>query len=116
MTFRHTGDLVLGEEFRPSISRMLEFFGAQFGVFGPIVFAVMIAATVKLRSKDLIEQDRIMIAFFIVPVALITIIAIGVHAYANWASVSAISGLIRQRRCCCAPAAADGLMRASASA
>ncbi|WP_157874579.1 glycosyltransferase family 39 protein [Streptomyces sp. AcH 505] len=94
MTFRHTGDLVLGEEFRPSISRMLEFFGAQFGVFGPIVFAVMIAATVKLRSKDLIEQDRIMIAFFIVPVALITIIAIGVHAYANWASVSAISGLI----------------------
>ncbi|WP_315831415.1 ArnT family glycosyltransferase [Bradyrhizobium prioriisuperbiae] len=94
MTFRHTGDLVLGEEFRPSIGRMLEFFGAQFGVFGPIVFGVMIFATVKWRSRELITQDRLMIAFFIVPVVLITLIAIGVHAYPNWASVSATSGLI----------------------
>lgn len=94
MTFRHTGDLVLGEQFRPSLGRMLEFFGAQFGVFGPIVFGVMIVATVRLRTRDLIAQDRLMIAFFIVPVVLITLIAIGVHAYANWASVSAISGLI----------------------
>jgi dolichyl-phosphate-mannose-protein mannosyltransferase len=94
MTFRHTGDLVLGEEFRPSILRTLEFFGSQFGVFGPVVFVVMITATFKLRTSELIEQDRLMVAFFITPLALITIIAIGVHAYANWASPSAISGLI----------------------
>ncbi|MEW6643544.1 MAG: glycosyltransferase family 39 protein [Pseudomonadota bacterium] len=94
MTFHHTGDLVLGEQFRPNVGRVLEFFGAQFGVFGPIVFAVMIIATVKLRSPDLIAQDRLMVCFFVVPVVLITLIAIGVHTYANWASVSAISGLI----------------------
>jgi len=94
MTFRHTGDLVLGEQFRPDFGRVLEFFGAQFGVFGPVVFAVMIAATVKLRSADLIAQDRLMVCFFVVPVVLITLIAVGVHTYANWASVSAISGLI----------------------
>lgn len=94
MTFRHTGDLVLGEQFRPNIGRVLEFFGAQFGVFGPVVFAVMIAATIKLRTTELIAQDRLMVCFFVVPVVLITLIAVGVHTYANWASVSAIAGLI----------------------
>ncbi|MGP8121992.1 MAG: ArnT family glycosyltransferase [Xanthobacteraceae bacterium] len=94
MTFRHTGDLVLGEEFQPSIIRALEFLGSQFGVFGPVVFATMIVATFSLRSSELIEQDRIMVAFFVTPVAVVAMLSIGVHAYANWASPSAISGLI----------------------
>jgi 4-amino-4-deoxy-L-arabinose transferase-like glycosyltransferase len=94
MTFRHTGDLVLGEDFRLSILRALEFVGSQFGVFGPVVFAAMIVATFQLRSNKLVEQDRMMIAFFVTPLIGVTIIAVGVHTYANWASVSAISGLI----------------------
>ena len=64
-TFQHTGGLVIGEPVRPSLMRGLEFLGAQFGVFGPIAFAVMVIATVQLGSPELIEQDRILIAFFI---------------------------------------------------
>jgi 4-amino-4-deoxy-L-arabinose transferase-like glycosyltransferase len=94
MTFKHTGGLVLGEQFQLSFIRVLEFFGAQFGVFGPVVFAVMIIAAFKLRSPEIVEQDRVMIAFYIFPVTLILIIAIGAHAYANWAATSIVSGVI----------------------
>ena len=93
-TFHHTGNLVLGEQFKPSIVRILEFISSQFGVFGPVVFATMIVATLKLRSTDLKEEDRVMVAFFITPLVLITLVSSVVHAYANWASVSVISGLI----------------------
>ena len=93
-TFHHTGNLVLGEQFKPSIVRILDFILSQFGVFGPVVFATMIIATSKLGSTDLKEEDRVMVAFFITPLVLITLVSSVVHAYANWASVSAISGLI----------------------
>jgi hypothetical protein len=94
LTIHHTGDLVLGEEFKPSAARVLDFVGSQFGVFGPVVFATMIVATLKFRSALLVPQDRIMIAFFITPLVFVTLVSIAVHAYANWASVSAMSGLI----------------------
>src|SRR5215831_4077018 len=64
-TFQHTGGLVIGVPVRPSIMRGLEFLAAQFAVFGPVVFAVMIVATLRLGSRDLLEQDRILIAFLI---------------------------------------------------
>jgi len=94
VTLSHTSDLILGEEFKVSIGRFAEFVGSQFGVFGPVVFAVMIAATFRLRSDRLTEPDRIMVAFFVTPVVFVALLASVVHAYANWASVAAISGLI----------------------
>ncbi len=48
----------------------------------------------KLRSHEIIEQDRVMIAFYVIPVTLILLIAIGVHAYANWAATSIVAGVI----------------------
>ncbi len=94
VTLKHTGSLVLGEETHPSLLRGLEFLGAQFGVFGPVVFALMLLATVRTGSADLLEQDRIMVAFFVTPIALVTVFAIMVHAYANWAATSFISGVV----------------------
>ena len=93
-TFQHTGDLVLGEPFKLSGGRVLEFVGSQFTAFGPVVFAVMMVAILKLRSALLVQQDRIMVAFFITPLAFVTLISTVAHAYPNWTSVSAISGLI----------------------
>ena len=93
-TFQHTGGLVIGEPVRPSIMRGLEFLAAQFGVFGPITFAVMIIATLRLGSRDLLEQDRILVAFFIPALAIVTGFAIAVKAYENWAAVSAVSGIV----------------------
>jgi hypothetical protein len=93
-TFQHTGGLVIGEPVRPSIMRGLEFLAAQFGVFGPVVFAVMIIATLRLGSRDLLEQDRILVAFLIPALVIVTGFAIGVKAYENWAAVSLVSGVV----------------------
>jgi hypothetical protein len=93
-TFEHTGDLVLGEKASLSFMRALEFLAAQFAVFGPIVFAVMIIALARLRSAEIIEPDRIMIAFFIPALAIVTGFAIDAKANGNWAAVSFASGVV----------------------
>lgn len=94
VTFEHTGGLVLGEEVRWSVSRALEFFGAQFGVFGPVIFGTMLVVTWKLIRGTLPEPDRIMIAFCLFPIVLVTGFAVTVHAYANWAAVAFVSGVV----------------------
>ena len=93
-TFKHTGSLVLDEPFNPNPLRALEFFCSQFGVIGPIVFTVMIVATLKLKSADLIAQDRLMVAFFVIPILVVTAFAFFAQAFANWASPACISGLV----------------------
>jgi hypothetical protein len=93
-TFHHTGGLVLDQKFRVNGASLLEFLGSQFGVFGPVVFATMIVATLRFRSTMLVQQDRMMIAFFITPLILVTLVSIFAKAYANWASVSLVSGVI----------------------
>jgi 4-amino-4-deoxy-L-arabinose transferase-like glycosyltransferase len=93
-TFQHTGGLVVGEPVQLSIVQGLEFLVAQFAVFGPVVFAVMIIAIVRLRSSELLEQDRILIAFFLPALAVVTAFAIAVKAYDNWAAVSFVSGAV----------------------
>ncbi|MFL9827971.1 ArnT family glycosyltransferase [Rhodoplanes sp. SY1] len=94
ITFKHTGGLVIGEEVRWSALRALEFLGAQFGVFGPVIFGVMIVVTVRLLRGRLPEADRVMIAFSLFPIALVTAFAVTVHAYANWAAVAFVSGVV----------------------
>jgi hypothetical protein len=93
-TFHHTGGLVLDQKFRLNGASLLEFLGSQFGVFGPVVFATMIVAIFRFRSAMLVPQDRVMIAFFITPLVLVTLVSIFAKAYANWASVSLVSGVI----------------------
>ncbi|WP_146604409.1 ArnT family glycosyltransferase [Rhodoplanes roseus] len=94
ITFKHTGGLVIGEEVRWSVLRALEFLGAQFGVFGPVIFGAMIVVTVRLLRGRLPEPDRVMIAFCLFPIALVTAFAVTVHAYANWAAVAFVSGVV----------------------
>lgn len=93
-TFQHTGGLVVGEPVRPSIMRGLEFLGSQFAVFGPIAFAVAGVATLRLGSRRLLEPDRVLVAFFIPALVIVTGFAIAVKAYANWAAVSCVSGAV----------------------
>lgn len=93
-TFRHTGGLVLDEPFQPSALRALEFLGSQFAVMGPVVFAVMMIAAARCTSTVLTSQDRLMLAFFITPVVVVTAFAIYSRAFPNWAAPSAISAFI----------------------
>jgi 4-amino-4-deoxy-L-arabinose transferase-like glycosyltransferase len=91
LTLRHAGNAVVGEDFEPSVTRPLEFLFAQFGVFGPVVFGIAVATIVRFASPLLVPADRLLMAFAITPLVVVTATAVVVHAYANWAAPSYIS-------------------------
>jgi len=93
-TFRHTGDNIQGSGFKINPLRALEFVATQFGVFGPILFAVLLGALARLASPALGRADRLMLAFAIPPLALITATSIVSRAFANWAATAYISGVV----------------------
>lgn len=91
-TIKHTGDNISGGAgigLRPF--NALTFIASQFGVIGPIVFAVFLAALLRPLPVALEQADRILIAFALPPLVLVAITAIFTHANANWAAASAIS-------------------------
>jgi hypothetical protein len=93
-TFRHTGDNIQGSGVVLNPFNGVEFFGAQFLVFGPIVFAVLLAAIVRIGLPTITRADRLMLAFAIPPLALVTAVAFVTRALANWAAPAFISGVI----------------------
>ena len=50
-TFRHTGDNIQGGGLAFDPLKGLEFVAAQFAVFGPVVFAVLLLAFVRIGSR-----------------------------------------------------------------
>ncbi len=93
-TFRHTGDNIQGNGIKLDPLRALEFVASQFVVFGPILFAVLLAAIVRIASPAIDRADRLMLAFAIPPLALITAVGLVTHANANWAAPAFITGLV----------------------
>lgn len=91
LTLRHAGNAVVGEDITPSLRRPLEFLVAQFGVFGPVVFGIAVATILRFASPLLRSTDRMLMAFAITPLVVVTATAAVVHAYANWAAPSFVS-------------------------
>ncbi len=93
-TFAHTADNARwgGSLFRPG--KALEFFGAQFGVFGPILFAGLLTIAWRARTRRLPEPDRYLLAFALPVLVIITIQAFLSRAHANWAAVSYVAATV----------------------
>ena len=91
LTLRWAGTNVVGNDVALSVTRPIEFLLTQFAVFGPVVFAVAIAAAARIGSKSLLPADRVMLAFALPPLVLVTVTAVFVNAYANWAATSFVS-------------------------
>ena len=91
VTLKHTGDNISGDgmQFRPG--RAGEFFGAQFGVAGPIVFATFLIILVRMWRIGITRQDRLMLAFAVPTLALITALSFFRGANANWAAPAILS-------------------------
>jgi len=82
-TFRHTGDNANlgGALFNPGA--LAAFVGAQFGVFGPLLFAALIATLVAGPRNP----GRRLLAFFVWPtLVLVCAVAFLSRAHANWAA------------------------------
>jgi 4-amino-4-deoxy-L-arabinose transferase-like glycosyltransferase len=91
VTVRHTGDNISGAgvQFQPSSAA--EFLGAQFAVAGPIVFATFIVFFFRMRRAGITRPDRLMLAFALPTLALITALSFFRGANANWAAPALLS-------------------------
>ena len=91
LTFKHTGDNITGDGFRFRFSGAAEFIGAQFAVAGPMVFAVFLLILVRHLRSSATAPDRLMLAFAIPPLILVTALSFVRGANANWAAPSVVS-------------------------
>jgi 4-amino-4-deoxy-L-arabinose transferase-like glycosyltransferase len=93
-TFSHTADNAKwgGSLFHPH--KALEFFAAQFGVFGPILFGALLVIVWRAMRQRLPETDRLLLAFTVPLIAIITVQAFLSRAHANWAAVAYVAASV----------------------
>lgn len=93
-TFAHTADNAKWHGGLINPGKALEFLAAQFGVFGPILFASLLVVAWRAWRDGLPENDRLLLAFALPVLVIITLQALISRAHANWAAVSYVAGSI----------------------
>lgn len=75
--------------------RLLAFLGGQFGVFGPIPFAVLVGGGVALAvRRRLAEEDALLLCLAAPALAIVTAQTLVSRANANWAAAAYVPGSI----------------------
>jgi len=93
-TFAHTADNAKWHGSLLNPLKALEFFGAQFGVFGPVLFAGLLVVAWRAWKHGAPEPDRLLLAFALPVLAIITAQAFVSRAHANWAAVSYVAATV----------------------
>ena len=75
-----------GSFFHPG--QFLEFFGGQFGVFGPILFAALLVIAWRARRGEADDRRRLLLSFSLPVLVLISLQALLSRAHANWAATA----------------------------
>ncbi|MDP3383294.1 MAG: glycosyltransferase family 39 protein, partial [Phenylobacterium sp.] len=82
-----------GDLFHPGA--MVEFIGSQFGVFGPIPFAVLVGGAALLAwRRRLTAADLTLLCFALPPFLIVTFQALLSRANANWTAAGYVAGVI----------------------
>jgi 4-amino-4-deoxy-L-arabinose transferase-like glycosyltransferase len=75
-------------------TRFLEFFGSQFGVFGPVFFAALLWCAITARRR-LAGSREAMLAFFALPtLAMMLVVSFLSRAEPNWAAPTYVSAVV----------------------
>jgi 4-amino-4-deoxy-L-arabinose transferase-like glycosyltransferase len=78
-----------------NIRELMEFIGSQFGVFGPIPFAVLVGGTIWLGARRRLQPaDLLLLCLTAPPLLTVAAQAFVSRANANWAGVAYIAGSI----------------------
>ena len=93
-TFSHTADNAKWGGALFNIGKGFEFLGAQFGVFGPVLFAALISTTWTAWRQRLPEPDRLLLAFALPVLLAVTAQAFVSRAHANWAATAYVAGTV----------------------
>lgn len=72
----------------------LAFLGSQFGVFGPLTFAGLLLIASRASRTKLPGPDRLLLAFSLPLIAIITLQAFLSRAHPNWAAPAYVAGII----------------------
>lgn len=91
VTLKHTGENITGDGFRLQFSGVASFIGSQFAVAGPMVFAAFLLILIRILSSSAIPQDRLMLAFAVPPLLIVTALSFVRDANANWAAAAVVS-------------------------
>ena len=94
VSYRHTRDNadLAGPLFHPKM--FLEFLGSQFGVFGPIFFAALLAL-VAFAPKRLAERRAALLACFALPtLAMMLVVSFLSRAQPNWSAPTFVSAVV----------------------
>lgn len=94
VTFGHTAANANlgGPLFRPN--RLLEFVGGQFGVFGPILFALLLWLFARARRVAAGKPGALLLSFALPVLAIMTVESFLSRAHANWAAVSYVAASV----------------------
>ncbi len=74
--------------------KALQFLGSQFGVFGPILFGAFLIVAWRAWKGRLPEPDRLLLAFSLPLVVIITVQALLSRAHANWAAPAYVAAAV----------------------
>jgi 4-amino-4-deoxy-L-arabinose transferase-like glycosyltransferase len=94
-TFGHTAGLAVGDDGPAfSLRNLLEFYGAQFGVFGPLPFALLSLLAARWAMRRVDPRERMLLCFAVPVLGLMLAEAFFARAYANWAAVAYVSASV----------------------
>jgi len=92
-TFSHTADNAKWSGGLVHPLKAAEFLLSQFGVFGPFYFAGLLVIAYRSSTSMLPEADRLLLAFSLPLIAIITVQAFVSRAHANWAAMAYVPGV-----------------------
>lgn len=94
VSYVHTKDNanLKGSLFNPD--KLAEFLGGQFGVFGPILMAALIVALIAAFRRNAESRTRMMAAFCLPVLAVMTAESLLSRANANWTAPVFVSGIV----------------------
>lgn len=95
-TFSHTADNAKWAGSLVHPGKAIEFLATQFGVMGPILFGALLVIVWRARRAffSLPESDRLLLAFSVPVIALITTQAFLSRAHANWAATAYVAAVV----------------------
>lgn len=93
-TFSHTAENAKWSDSLLHPVKALEFLGAQFGVFGPILFGAFLIIVWRAWKVGFSEPDRMLLAFSLPIIAIIAVQALVSRAHANWAATAYVAASV----------------------
>lgn len=94
VSYAHTSDNANLGGHLFSIGSFLEFFGAQFGVFGPALFALLIVILARWRGWWRDDRQRLLVAFALPTLAIMLLQGFLSRANANWAAPAYVAASV----------------------